>query len=153
MSWELGLLGALTKTVSFVLLGARYRLPLWEFSILIGIGTFILETILNRRVPHLAFWSWRSSAANIVIVAPIIEELIFRLALITFLFTMTGSIIIAVFVSAILFGMLHLGYGAYRFLNTFLSGLLLGIIFVNFGIVPVILIHMTHNFIATITGG
>ncbi len=153
MAWEFNLFEVLNQTVSFVLLGTRYKLPLWEFSVLIGIGTFVMEIILNSRVPKTPFWSWRNSAANIVIVAPIIEELIFRLVLITFLFTMTGSIVIAIFVSAILFGALHLGYGAYRFLNTFLSGLLLGVIFVNFGIVPVILIHMTHNFLATITGG
>ncbi|HIJ98653.1 TPA: CPBP family intramembrane metalloprotease [archaeon] len=151
--WNFNLFEILNQTVSFVLFGTRYKFVLWQFSVLVGFGTFLISRLLNRRVPRILFWSLGSLFPRILITAPIIEEVIFRLILITFLFSITNSVIIAIFVSAFLWGVSHIIYGSHRVLDTFLHGLLLGLIFVNFGIVATIIIHMTHNFLDILTGG
>ncbi len=154
--WELNLLEILNQTVSFVLLGARYKLPLWELSVLVGAGFFVLNMILAQRVPRIIFFRFFSGKFNFigsVITAPIVEEIIFRLILITFLADATGSVMLALFVSALLFGIAHLGHGSAFVLTSFLGGLVLGWMFINFGIAAPIIAHMTHNLIVEMVPG
>lgn len=143
------------KTISFVLFGTRYKFPLWQFSILLGLGLVLISLILSRRTPHNSHSHsvhWKYSFPYLVIAIPIAEEIVFRLVSIAVLWGLLGSIPLAIFISAVFFGIAHLLHGTYRVLDTFINGLILGLVFVNFGLLVPVIAHMTVNFVAYVAG-
>jgi membrane protease YdiL (CAAX protease family) len=139
-----------TRKVSFWLFGEFYSIEWFKIAIVLGFITFMLAVLLNARGPQklgpLGFF-------KLVITGPIIEEIIFRLMLIPFLYVVFGSAIIAIGASAFLFALGHIVYGGMRFVDSFITGLLWGWAFIMLGIEVTIVAHMTHNFLAALTGG
>ncbi len=136
-----------TQVVTLFLFGTKYKFVLWQLSVMVGIGSTIITAILSHAVP--GTFSIKSSIRS-VIGAPIVEEVLYRLILLTTIFYFTESTALAILLSAVVFGLVHLATGGARFPHTFIGGIVLGIMFVNFGLLSVIIVHMTHNFIATV---
>ncbi len=132
-----------------------YTVDIWPFQlgIILGFASFILMIFLFSRSPY-QFASGRFKGFfGTVFFIPALEEIIFRLVLITLLIYAFGNPWIAILISAFLFAAAHIPTGGgFKFIGTFLMSLLYGFIFVKFGIVSPIIGHMTHNFLSEVSG-
>ncbi len=80
---------------------------------------------------------------NAVILAPILEELVFRgLILNSFL---KKNKLLGIFISSILFALIHMT--VISFVTSFLFGLVLSIVFIRKGIIYSILLHIIYNLV------
>lgn len=140
-----------TSEVTLVLLGNRISVSWSKIGLALGLITFLIAIVLNSG-PQMQ--SRRSTTfLRCVLIAPVIEEVIFRFILISTFYIIFGNVIVAIVLSAGLFGLMHVLYGGMRFIDSFITGLLWGWAFLAIGIHVTILAHMTHNFLATLTGG
>lgn len=138
----------LDKTIRFYVFGTRFEFALPWLGVALGVTTFLIAVLFGSAGRH----SVSSKAVGFiktVITAPIIEEIIFRLVLISILIAIFDSTIIAVGISAFLFALGHVLYGGMRFVDSFVTGLLYGWAFVNIGLGITIIAHMTHNLFAS----
>ncbi|MFH1424053.1 MAG: CPBP family intramembrane glutamic endopeptidase [archaeon] len=142
----------LRQDVQLKLFGARYDLGYLEFGIILGIISLSVALIFNSNTAPLKAKLSKSVAGffSVVFVAPVIEEIIFRLVLISIFTVLFESVLIAVVVSAFFFAVGHILWGNLRFVDTFVSGLLWGWAFTVVGLSVTIIAHMTHNFLASI---
>lgn len=94
-------------------------------------------------------YGWMGAFLKVVIIAPVVEELIFR-GIIMHGFMRNYPKFIAIFFSALLFALFHLN--PWQFSATFILGLLLGWVMVRTrNIFLSILIHALNNFIVLLT--
>ena len=148
---DFNLVEILTQNMSFVLAGTKIRMPLWELGIVLGILTVMIATIfssISYYNPRASIWG--ESILRIVVTGPIIEEIMFRLVLISLFSIVFDSILIAIIISALLFASIYIWQGGMQVIAKIIIGIIWGIAFVNFGILVVIIAHMTHNSIAVI---
>ncbi|MBO5790251.1 MAG: CPBP family intramembrane metalloprotease [Clostridia bacterium] len=142
---------------------SKRKMPLWQFSIIIPImyaltmaGNLfgqVLSSVLNQfpifkaenELTEILLSSdalWITFALT-VIVAPIMEELVFRKMLIPRLLVLGEGI--AVLISALFFGLFH--GNLYQFFYAFLVGIVFGYLFAKTGkVIYTIALHMTLNF-------
>jgi len=150
MTGVLGILSTyLTKEITVSLFSNSFDIAYFQFGMLLGVTTFMIAVMLSMG----GHSSVRASMNffKTVISAPIIEELIFRLGLITVITLLTNSVALAIIISALLFAVGHqIIYGGLRLVDTFITGLLWGWAFVTFGIGVTMIAHMTHNFLASV---
>jgi membrane protease YdiL (CAAX protease family) len=87
------------------------------------------------------------------ITAAVVEELIFRGYLIPRLFILFPNKLFPVFFSALVFGLLHAGYGTFiNMFVPFLLGLIFGTYYQKFKILaPLILVHFLIDFVSLVT--
>lgn len=138
-----------SQIASFELLGYVYEFSYFWFGVILGVIGFIISSIfvfmLKRNISSAASIS-QISPANLIITAPIVEEMIFRLVLISIFAIFFDSVVIAIVLSAILFAIGHTFIqGGYGFMRTFIFGLIIGWAFINFGVGVCIIAHMTNN--------
>lgn len=130
-----------------------YTVDIWPFQlgIILGFASFLTMIFLFSRVAY-SFSSGRLSGfLGTVLVFPFLEEIIFRLVLISVLIYTFGSPFLAIGISAFIFAVAHIPKGGgFKFIGTFIMSLLYGFIFVHFGIVSPIIGHMTHNFLSEV---
>lgn len=142
------------QEVQINLFGTRLEMGFLQFGILLGIISLTTAVLLNhKRAPMRMRTGGLTGFFTTVFVSPVIEELIFRLVLISVFTVLFDSVIIAVVLSAFLFGIGHLLYGNMRFVDSFVIGLLWGWAFVFVGLPITIIAHITHNFLASMMGG
>ena|GEM_PF-1395066 len=140
-----------TREVSLVLLGNRIIVSWSKIGLTLGLITFLIAVVLNSRPQPNA--ARGLTFMQTVVIAPVIEEVIFRLVLIPMFYILFGNVILAITLSAALFGLAHVVYGGMKFIDSFITGLLWGWAFLAIGIEVTILAHMTHNFLSTMSGG
>jgi len=150
--WQLEYM--LTQDISIDMFGHYYDFVLWQFGVALGVMSFIVAVAFHSMShPHRMFMSSRIGGFfSDVVIAPILEEIIYRLVLISVFTVILGSPMLAVVASAFLFGLGHVLYGGMKFVDSFVTGLLYGWAFVLVGLPVVIIAHMTHNFFASVTG-
>lgn len=99
---------------------------------------------------HIAGHTW-SHGTSVAIQSSVGEEAVFRLLGIPVLIWATGSIWLAVAVTAILWAIMHTGSSMrprwFRFIELSLGGCILGIAFVNIGFICVLIAHFFYNFV------
>ncbi|MBN1822538.1 MAG: CPBP family intramembrane metalloprotease [Prolixibacteraceae bacterium] len=94
-------------------------------------------------------YGWLGAFAKVVVIAPVIEELIFRGVIIRG-FMRNYPKFLAVFLSALLFALFHLN--PWQFPATFVLGLLLGWLMVRtHNIILCIITHAINNFVVLLT--
>ena len=154
IAWEIkGLIREFTRQeVIFRILGNRFKIGMLEFGILLGIISIITVMVLNKRQAPLSARKGVFGFFTTVISVPVIEEIIFRLVLISVLTVVFHSVTLAVLASAFLFALGHMLYGNLRFVDSFISGLLWGWAFTVVGLSVTIIAHVTHNFFAWVMG-
>jgi len=130
------------------LFGVKIVAGMVEWGLLLGIVSFISAVVLMGIGRH-AMSTWPVSFVRAVIRAPIVEEIIFRLVLISVFTFVFDSVIIAIVLSAGLFAFAHLLYGGLRFLDCFITGLIWGWAFLNLGLGVTIIAYATHNFLCS----
>lgn len=137
--------------LSFLSIASQTQLmEIVKFGALVGVFILLLQTIIFnllifRRVSS-GSMSTRFGFFNVVVYAPFIEELVFRLGGITALYYFTGSIWIAILFTSLAFALAHLiFYGPYKVLNAFFAGIILGVTFLMGGFVACVAAHMTNN--------
>jgi membrane protease YdiL (CAAX protease family) len=116
----------------------------------LGVVTYLQTAILTGSVPMNSMQRKFKWIFGLVVISPIFEEIVFRMILISALYGVFGEWLPAIIISAIMFGGAHIFYGKTRFIDSTITGLVLGWAFVNFGIFVPILAHATHNTLATI---
>ncbi|MFO7872794.1 MAG: CPBP family intramembrane glutamic endopeptidase [Candidatus Undinarchaeales archaeon] len=134
---------------------AGYTVDVWPFElgIILGFASFLMMIFLFSRAYSPLASGKLTGFFGSVFVIPAIEELIFRLVMITLLIYAFGSPWIAILISAFLFATAHIpSGGGFKFIGTFLMSLLYGFVFVEFGIISPIIGHMTHNFLSGVSG-
>tara|TARA_Y100000310_G_scaffold344910_1_gene460439 strand:- start:1727 stop:2179 length:453 start_codon:yes stop_codon:yes gene_type:complete len=139
------------KAIAVDLFGIKVLAGIVEWGLLLGAQAFIINVILSS----MSLNSIRSRSMtffNNVVAGPVIEEIIYRLVLISVLSLVFNSVLLAVVVSAFLFAVGHILWGGSAFINTFIAGLIWGWAFLTFGVAVPIIAHMFHNFIVTILG-
>lgn len=92
---------------------------------------------------------------NLVILAPIIEELVFRGYILQKLKAEKIKDVYSVFYSSVLFSLIHLNLYPFDFdvvyyLNSLIVGFMLGIIYLRYNLLYSVLFHMVINLIATL---
>lgn len=130
-----------------------YTVDMWpaELGIILGFLSFMVTLFFLSNQIH-PMYSGKWSELHAIVTGPIIEEIIFRLILITGLLYLFDSLFIAVGGSAFLFALMHIPTGGgNKFISTLVMGVLYGFVFITFGIIPPIVAHMTHNFLAGVT--
>ncbi len=94
-------------------------------------------------------YGWLGALVKVVVIAPIVEELIFR-GIIMYGFMRNYPKFIAIFFSALLFALFHLN--PWQFPATFILGLLLGWVMVRTkNIILSIIIHALNNLLVLLT--
>jgi hypothetical protein len=124
-------------------------------TLFLMIGAFLLQTAIM--ITFALFW-WTDVSAEfrfdslkeqivlLVILAPILETLIFQYAIIEMIKSKRGSDGLAVVVSALAFGLTHV-YSVQYFTATFFSGLLFALIYLAFQMknkMPVLFVTILH---------
>ena len=122
------LLGAAVATAALVLDALNWWPMLWKFA---AGPTFLLFAANNGSILGVALCLVRTT-----VVVPFLEEVVFRGALLTALRDRTGSTPVAVALSAVAFGLVHLDSARVTWINSAWAaafGLLLGLIAVRDG--------------------
>ncbi len=122
-----------------------------EWGLIFGVLSFIMNMMFSA----LGYRSTAGKAADflrVVITAPIVEEIIYRLVLISAFTFLFNSVLIAVLLSAVLFALGHLLYGGMTFLDCLVTGLVWGWAFLTLGLGVTIIAHMSHNLLAFMSG-
>ena len=132
--------------------------PLVIFSIGIVVLSDSIDRIINVYIPIPKFyeemlniliwndiWSFLIIIINVVIVAPVIEEMIFRGLLLWGLEEKYKSIILPIILSSLIFTVIH--STPFLFIQIFLIGIILGYLSIKFNsILPGIILHSVNNF-------
>jgi membrane protease YdiL (CAAX protease family) len=123
--------GAMIGAAEFIILGILFRLIV--FRHILG-----MEVVLSDRT---------KAVADLVIVAPVREEAIFRFAGISAIYALTGSLLGGIALSSIAFGLGHLYQGPGNALVHMIGGLVLAYAFITGGLLAAIVAHATYNLI------
>ncbi len=141
----------LSKYAEVTLLGHTFNILPIELGAVLGIITFVISCFLMSQIIISPMsGGWRTGAFHTIVTGPIIEEIVFRFALITLLIPFFNSTIIAIAASALLFGIAHIPYGGLKLADGLIFGIIMGFAFMQFGIVVPIFAHITHNLLSEI---
>lgn len=130
----------------------------WTFiAVLVIIGFYILDHILNRPIPSVLIETYRTSVyppllwLAVVVMAPFFEEIFFRGFLYKGLSRMRSKEMGAVLLTALLWAVIHTQYETYEIMQVFVLGLVLGLSrWKSKSIYPPLFLHFMVNLIATI---
>jgi len=127
-----------------------------KFGVLVAVLTLIVDDII---IGTLIFGktlfrgrSFHFTPFQILIAAPILEEFIFRLLGITAIYYFTGSIWLAIFITAVAWGLGHSYQGVHGAVIATLDGIIWGVAFLMGGYLAAVAIHFTRNFLGMISG-
>ncbi|MFH1450954.1 MAG: CPBP family intramembrane glutamic endopeptidase [archaeon] len=134
------------------ILGVKIAAGMVEWGLMLGGLAFIINVLLAA-MSYNSMGSKTYNFLNSVFIIPVLEEIICRLLLISVFTIVFDSVIIAVFVSALLFALGHLLYGGLNFIHSFIDGLVWGWAFLTLGISVPIIAHIFHNFLVSVTNG
>lgn len=105
---------------------------------------------LSNRTVFLSGFTFRQGL-NMSIQSSIGEEVIYRLLMIPVIWWMSGNILISIIVSSFLWAVMHqvTGYDPrwIRWLHLFIFGCFLGVLFIKFGFICVLVAHFIHNLV------
>jgi len=125
-----------------------------KYGAMIGAAEFIALGILLRLVVlrqllgmEVVLSDSTKAAIDLVFVAPIREEAIFRFAGISAIYALTGSLLFGVALSSVAFGLGHLYQGPGNAMIHILGGLILAFAFLTGGLLAAIVAHATYNLI------
>jgi|ETN02SMinimDraft_4_1059925.scaffolds.fasta_scaffold37764_3 membrane protease YdiL (CAAX protease family) len=130
--------------------GVNIAAGMVEWGFLLGAVAFILNVILSSAGYRSIGFRTRDFLSS-VISGPIIEEIIFRLVLISAFTIFFNSVLIAVIASSFLFAIGHILWGGFTFIDSFVDGLIWGWAFLTLGIGVPIIAHILHNFLVFVT--
>lgn len=105
---------------------------------------------LSNRSMFLSGFTLRQGL-NMSLQSSIGEEVIYRLLMISLIFWLSGSMILSILISSLLWAIMHqvTGYDPrwIRWAHLFIFGCFLGFLFVNYGIICVLTAHFIHNLV------
>ena len=119
--------------------------PLYRIKLIFNQENYPNLTIINYSYIKLTF-----TVLNVIILVPILEELIFRRAIIKLLINKRENIYFAIILSSFLFSLIHINFLDINFIsiiNSFLFGIVLAIIYIKLGLKYSILLHVFSNLI------
>jgi len=149
MSLMYSLGSILGQVLSVNILGIKIAAGMVEWGLLLGVISFIINVMLSA-MGYRRISVGMTRFIRTVITAPVIEEIIFRLVLISVFSMVFNSVLVAIVISAVLFALAHLLYGGLTFIDCLITGLIWGWAFINLGVGVTIIAHMTHNFIVSV---
>ena len=123
--------GAMIGAAEFLALGILFRLVVLRH--MLG-----MEVVLSDRT---------KAIAEMVVLAPVREEAIFRFAGISAIYALTGSLFGGIALSSVAFGLGHLYQGPGNALVHVIGGLILAYAFLTGGLLAAIVAHATYNLI------
>ncbi|MBR0614802.1 CPBP family glutamic-type intramembrane protease, partial [Bacillus safensis] len=105
---------------------------------------------LSNRSMFLSGFTLRQGL-NMSLQSSIGEEVIYRLLMISLIFWLSGSMILSILISSLLWAIMHqvTGYDPrwIRWTHLFVFGCFLGFLFVNYGFICVLVAHFIHNLV------
>ncbi|MES1036215.1 CPBP family intramembrane glutamic endopeptidase [Bacillus pumilus] len=105
---------------------------------------------LSNRSMFLSGFTLRQGL-NMSLQSSIGEEVIYRLLMISLIFWLSGSMILSILISSLLWAIMHqvTGYDPrwIRWTHLFVFGCFLGFLFVNYGFISVLAAHFVHNLV------
>ncbi|WP_144494964.1 CPBP family intramembrane glutamic endopeptidase [Bacillus pumilus] len=105
---------------------------------------------LSNRSMFLSGFTLRQGL-NMSLQSSIGEEVIYRLLMISLIFWLSGSMILSILISSLLWAIMHqvTGYDPrwIRWAHLFVFGCFLGFLFVNYGFICVLVAHFIHNLV------
>ncbi|KIL11586.1 CPBP family intramembrane glutamic endopeptidase [Bacillus safensis] len=105
---------------------------------------------LSNRSMFLSGFTLRQGL-NMSLQSSIGEEVIYRLLMISLIFWLSGSMILSILISSLLWAIMHqvTGYDPrwIRWAHLFIFGCFLGFLFVNYGFICVLTAHFIHNLV------
>lgn len=143
--------GAWWRQIAAVLTGFGIYLPIMLLSLLLAmwlapaLPSEQTHPIAERPLSEMSAWAFFWIVLQAVVLAPIVEEVLFRGVLFQVLWQRTGRVWLSAFVSGFLFGVIHP-----QFLGGILTVTLLGVILAMVyahtrSLLPCILIHALNN--------
>ncbi|OLP65793.1 Sporulation-killing factor biosynthesis protein SkfC [Bacillus pumilus] len=105
---------------------------------------------LSNRSMFLSGFTLRQGL-NMSLQSSIGEEVIYRLLMISFIYWLSGSIMLSIVISSLLWAIMHqvTGYDPrwIRWVHLFVFGCFLGFLYINYGFVCVLVTHFIHNLV------
>jgi len=124
-----------------------------KFGALAGIGMVLIEVLVLNLLVYRKLFLSKSVGGDVVrvlVTAPIIEECVFRLGGIASVYYFTGSLLAALVVTSVAFGVVHSYMGPHAVVSATLAGMILGLVFLSGGLVAAIAAHMTVNLVSVL---
>jgi len=150
MSVAYSLGSVIGELLTVKLFGIKIAAGMVEWGLLLGAIAFIFNVMMTA-MGYASVKGRVTDFLSSVVTGPIIEEIIYRLIMISAFTFLFDSVLIAIIISAVLFALGHVLWGGMHFLTTFIQGMVWGWALVTFGIGVPIVAHMTHNFLCSVT--